>query len=373
MSKQAKTAANLSGAIVVSVGILVWNEKEDDEGGSTTWVTKKDFKEAVQAAGGKIGAAVNSRTTVVVKGNTTRGDGYETPLKAIAEQQEQAGSRKAGALKVESLASFVKEYPALKEALQRRLSSAYWPKTISVYDKHAPGVDHRTGKPSPAVPWLTSPTRPTSPPSRAPRRSCKLRSCSRAGLGPPKSTKSRCLSRCPGHFCLRTHGTPVISRASGVGARTAAPAPRARAHQNMKTHLCGCVASEASCVCPCLRHCASVPGVVVSCDVSFFLVPPVQPLSTAYRELLLSVLRQGVRSKHSNVSVHHTDTRLHTARYLSQPRCQPANLGVRSLRLGPVESRLDHVRGRLVPVLTVLHDEAALWVARKGLVRVSSR
>lgn len=113
MSKQAKTAANLSGAIVVSVGILVWNEKEDDEGGSTTWVTKKDFKEAVQAAGGKIGAAVNSRTTVVVKGNTTRGDGYETPLKAIAEQQEQAGSRKAGALKVESLASFVKEYPAI--------------------------------------------------------------------------------------------------------------------------------------------------------------------------------------------------------------------------------------------------------------------
>ena len=146
MSKQAKTGANLSGATVVSVGLLVWNEKEDDEGGSTTWVTKKDFKEAVQAAGGKVGTAVNSRTTIVVKGNTTRGDGYETPLQAIAEQQ-QAGSRKAGALKVESLASFVKEYPALKEALRRRLSSAYWPKTISVYDKHAPGVDPITGKP----------------------------------------------------------------------------------------------------------------------------------------------------------------------------------------------------------------------------------
>ena len=107
MSKQAKIA-NLSGATVVSVGLLVWNEKEDDEGGSTTWITKKDFKEAVQAAGGKVGAAVNSRTTIVVKGNTTRGDGYEAPLKAIAEQQ-QAGSRKAGALKVERLASFVKD------------------------------------------------------------------------------------------------------------------------------------------------------------------------------------------------------------------------------------------------------------------------
>ena len=33
--------------------------------------------------------AVNSRTTIVVKGNTTHNDGYETPLKeVVAEQQE---------------------------------------------------------------------------------------------------------------------------------------------------------------------------------------------------------------------------------------------------------------------------------------------
>ena len=94
----------------------------------------------MQAAGGKVGAAVNSRTTVIVKGNTARNDGYETPLEKVAEQQ-QVGSRKAGALKVESLGSFLKEHPDLKEALQRRLSRAYWPKTISVYDKHAPGID----------------------------------------------------------------------------------------------------------------------------------------------------------------------------------------------------------------------------------------
>ena len=37
--------------------------------------------------------------------------------------------------------------PAHKQALQSRLSSAYWSKTISVYDKHAPGVDPFTGKP----------------------------------------------------------------------------------------------------------------------------------------------------------------------------------------------------------------------------------
>tara|TARA_B100000795_G_scaffold267709_1_gene253114 strand:- start:1760 stop:2353 length:594 start_codon:yes stop_codon:yes gene_type:complete len=140
VSKQAKTASNLSGATVVSVGLLIWNEKDDAEGGSITWITKKDFKEAVQAAGGKVGATVNKGTTIVVKGNTTRNDGYETPLKAVTEQQ-QVGSRKAGALKVESLGSFLKEYPDLKAALQRRLSSAYWPKTISVYDKHAPGCD----------------------------------------------------------------------------------------------------------------------------------------------------------------------------------------------------------------------------------------
>ena len=108
MSKQAKTASNLSGATVVSVGLLIWNEKDDAEGGSITWITKKDFKEAVQAAGGKVGATVNKGTTIVVKGNTTRSDGYETPLKAVTEQQ-QVGSRKAGALKVESLGSFLKE------------------------------------------------------------------------------------------------------------------------------------------------------------------------------------------------------------------------------------------------------------------------
>ena len=193
MSKQAKTAANLSGATVVSVGLLVWNEKEDDEGGSTTWVTKKAFKEAVQAAGGKVGTAVNSRTTIVVKGNTTRGDGYATPLTAIALQQ-QAGSRKAGALKVESLASFVKEYPALKEALRRRLSSAYWPKTISVYDKHAQGVEPFTGKPR-----------------------------------PPNVSKRRC----PGHFCLRTHADACVIARGGRAHRPAAgPGGRAHQHEN---------------------------------------------------------------------------------------------------------------------------------------------
>ena len=219
MSKQAKIA-NLSGATVVSVGLLVWNEKEDDEGGSTTWITKKDFKEAVQAAGGKVGTAVNSRTTIVVKGNTTRGDGYETPLQAIAEQQ-QAGSRKAGALKVESLASFVKEYPAPKQALQRRLSSAYWPKTISVYDKHAPGVDPITGKPrdKPGA-VVDKPNTSYKPPfARTEKVLQAALICIRAGRGrgPPNASKRRCPGQA--HFCLRTHGTPLCASLATLACR----------------------------------------------------------------------------------------------------------------------------------------------------------
>ena len=41
---------------------------------------------------------VDHRTTIVVKGNTTHNDGYETPLKEVIAEQQQIGSRKADAL-----------------------------------------------------------------------------------------------------------------------------------------------------------------------------------------------------------------------------------------------------------------------------------
>lgn len=124
-----KPEPGLSGEMLVSVGCLIWKEDE----AMTSWLTKKDFKEAVVKGGGKVGASASRNTTIVVKGNITCGD-HEAALQAVIAQQSNPG-RSAGKVKVLSLAEFLADRPTLKTACARRLSSAEWPKTVSVSDK----------------------------------------------------------------------------------------------------------------------------------------------------------------------------------------------------------------------------------------------
>jgi len=119
----------LAGETIVSAGVLVWDETED----RTQWITKKDWKAIVTANGGKVGTAVNSKTTLVVKGDVFKGDDWLACERAVVKQSPEG--RKAGPLKVQSFDEFLNSRPAIQEAVRAKLSSAHWSTTMEVYDK----------------------------------------------------------------------------------------------------------------------------------------------------------------------------------------------------------------------------------------------
>jgi len=124
-AKQPKLA--LAGETVVIAGVLVWNEKEE----STTWLTKKDFKDVVVAHGGKLGNSITSRTTLLVRGNVEKaGLAWSDFEKAIAEKQP-----KGRTLTVQTFAQFVNSREAVKLTARKKLSSARWEKVQTDWDK----------------------------------------------------------------------------------------------------------------------------------------------------------------------------------------------------------------------------------------------
>jgi len=166
---------------------------------------------------------------------------------------------------------------------------------------------------------------------------------------------------CPGRAVRAASTCGCAQRALGLAARA-----RQDDHTRAGEHPAG--ANTSSTVGAGRTNMKTMCGV---CDVSFFLVPQYSVTTTEYGPQTGRPGGPSARSKRSNQSVRTPhEIPLATSVSTYEPRCK------RSLRLRPVEGRLDHVRGRLVPVLTILHDEAALWVAReagvRALVRVSS-
>ena len=67
---------------------------------------------------------------------------------------------------------------------------------------------------------------------------------------------------------------------------------------------------------------------------------------------------------HTDNLSHHLVTCVYM-QHATSPADQLYRYRTYTLRLGPVKSSLDYLRWRLVPVLAVQHDEAALRVARE--------